>query len=425
MIHMLAAPFAGQGKLVIGCFGEDPGPLNPKTGARGRPLAPRVVHLEIGAVEATVRTVTDLTVGKHRNVYMSLAVFRSDLPNGRKGFEKDIIAVLGLVADLDDAEAARWVERLPLPQALFLRLAQAGSRPYFFDKPEIFAGVKPVAARLKTSANCDYGTTVLSHVWRIGGTLNWPNAKKVGAGRPHDPQTVRVVKEWDRRTISLDALAAALPVSDGKPSAQKKGNSDATGDDGQITDNAPDGGVDDTDNADTTAGEPGLAVEAIVGLLGRKLRERIISPTTGDRSRDLYYVIRGLISRNLDDTTIERIIRYYPQGIGSKYAERTDLDREIRRIRERSSKREQAERDAAQTRGTGRPVVRVVGGALPAIVDSAELVLLERDTGLYEFGDQIVDPNRWWRYGTGTAIDPGRHQLFNREVDPSHRFPAV
>jgi hypothetical protein len=125
-------------------------------------------------------------------------------------------------------------------------------------------------------------------------------------------------------------------------------------------------------------------------LLPPKLRERIISAPAGDRSRDLYYVIRGLISRNLDDMTIERIIRYYQAGIGAKYAERTDLDREIRRIRERSSKREEAERAAAQTRGTGRLIVRVVGGALPAIVDSAELVLLERDTSLYEFGDQIV-----------------------------------
>ena len=150
-----------------------------------------------------------------------------------------------------------------------LEPARAGSQAfYFFDKPEAFAGVKPVAARLRTYAGCDLGTADLSHVWRIGGTLNWPNAKKVGAGRPPDPQTVRVVKEWGGTTISLDTLAAALPVSDGKPSGSEKGNSDATGDDGQITDNAPDGGADDTDDADTTAGEPGLAVEVIVGLLG-------------------------------------------------------------------------------------------------------------------------------------------------------------
>jgi hypothetical protein len=37
-IHTLAALLAGQGKLVIGCFGEDPDQLNPKNGARGYPL---------------------------------------------------------------------------------------------------------------------------------------------------------------------------------------------------------------------------------------------------------------------------------------------------------------------------------------------------------------------------------------------------
>jgi RepB DNA-primase from phage plasmid len=219
MIHTLAAPLAGQGKLVIGCFGEDPGRPNPKTGAIGCPLAPRVVHVEIGAIESTARTVTDLTVGKHRNVYASLAVFRSDLVPGKKGFEKDIIAVLGLVADFDDTDSARWEERLPLPPNLVLETSTGRFQAfYFFDKPEAFAAAKPVAARLKTCARCDDGTADLSHVWRIAGTLNWPNAKKVGAGRPREPQTVRVVRPWQGDGISLADLAAALPEPKAEPS---------------------------------------------------------------------------------------------------------------------------------------------------------------------------------------------------------------
>jgi hypothetical protein len=39
-----------------------------------------------------------------------------------------------------------------------------------------------------------------------------------------------------------------------------------------------------------------------------------------------------------------------------------------------------------------RPVVRVVPGELPAVVDAAEALLVERDRQLYEFGDQVVRP---------------------------------
>jgi RepB DNA-primase from phage plasmid len=399
MIHRLAAPLAGHGKLVVARFGENPDQLNPKKGALGCPLPPVAVPIAIGDAETMVAAVSNLTLAPHSNVYTPLAVFRPDLPNGKKGFERDIVAVLGFVADFDDPDAARWAERLPLPPSFVLETSAGRFQAfYLFDKPEAFETAKPVAVRLKAYAGCDHGSADLSHVWRIAGTLNWPNAKKVGAGRSREPQTVRVVKEWGGTAISFDALAAALPASDKKPSARKQEGEGATCNDGHAAVNAP---ADDpvADEVDPTiGGEAGLPVETIVGLLPPKLRDRIISTATGDRSRDLFYVISGLISGKLDDSTIERVIRHYPGGIGAKYADRTDLDREIRRVREKSSRRDEAERDAARMRGTGRPILQVAGGALPNMVDTAELLLIERDIGLYEFGDQIVR----------TAIEPIR-----------------
>jgi hypothetical protein len=41
-----------------------------------------------------------------------------------------------------------------------------------------------------------------------------------------------------------------------------------------------------------------------------------------------------------------------------------------------------------------RPIVQVVAGELPNVVDAAEAFLLERDRDLYEFGDQVVRPAR-------------------------------
>jgi hypothetical protein len=110
LIHRLAGPLAGKGKLVITAFGEDPDQLHPKTDKPGCPLTPIVVHVEIGDIATTVQTIVNLATRRHYNVYMPLAVFRPDLEEGKKGAEKNIVAVLGLVPDFDDQEAGRWAE---------------------------------------------------------------------------------------------------------------------------------------------------------------------------------------------------------------------------------------------------------------------------------------------------------------------------
>ena len=265
-----------------------------------------------------VCAVSNLTIAQHSNVYMSLAVFRSDLRAQGKGCERDIVAVLGFVADFDDPDAARWNERLPVAPNFVLETSAGRFQAfYLFDKPEVPADAKPIAMGLKVYAGCDHGTADLSHVWRIAGTLNWPNAKKAGAGRPREPQTVRVVKEWGGTTISLGALAAAIPASEATPSAPERASQRATLDDGHTIASSPSEVHESTDEVGAQAGgDPGLAVETIVALLPEKIRDRIVMPSTGDRSRNLFYVIRDLISRNLDDSTIERIIRHYPERIG-------------------------------------------------------------------------------------------------------------
>ena len=105
-----------------------------------------------------------------------------------------IVACFGLVADFDDADAARWADRLPIPPQYVLETSSGRFQAfYFFTKPVPPEAAKPVAERLKAYAGCDYGTADISHVWRVAGTLNWPNAKKVNEGRSAEPQLVKVV----------------------------------------------------------------------------------------------------------------------------------------------------------------------------------------------------------------------------------------
>jgi RepB DNA-primase from phage plasmid len=284
IIHRLAAPLAGKGKLVIAAFGEDPDRPNPKTGAPGYPLPPLIRHVGIGDVEKTVSVICDLSSRRHYNVYMPLAVFRLDLPAGRKGTEEDVVAVLGNVADFDDPDAARWSERLPLPASCALETSAGRFQAFiFFDQPEAFVTVKPVAGRLKAFSRCDNGTIDTCHVWRIPGTLNWPNAKKVGEGRPREPQTVRVVKPWRGDRTSLIDLAAALPEPRSEPETGERGDEEAEADQGANTDT-------------NGAGSDDVSIALVLKVLSAKLRARITEPApTGNRSDRLYHVIRALI----------------------------------------------------------------------------------------------------------------------------------
>jgi len=189
---MLAKPLAEPGKVIVAGFGENPDEINTRTGKPGHPLPPKVIQTAIGDAKGMLTELAQFVKQPHRNIYMPLAVFRPDLPMGAKGHEEDIVACLGVVADFDDEDAARWAERLPLPPNFVLETSSGRFQAfYLFDKPELPDVVKPVAERLKAFARCDHGTSDMSHVWRIAGALNWPNGKKVAEGRPRHPQLVR------------------------------------------------------------------------------------------------------------------------------------------------------------------------------------------------------------------------------------------
>jgi hypothetical protein len=165
MLHTLAAPLAGQGKLIVASFGEDP--------ATGDKPPPKIEHVAIGDVDGMVAAIRRLAREPHRNVYASLAVMRPDLPDGKKGFEADVVAVLGLVPDFDDADAADYGRRLPVTAPYVLETSAGRFQTFLpFDRPASMVEAKAVAEALKTATRCDHGTADMSHVWRVPGTLN-------------------------------------------------------------------------------------------------------------------------------------------------------------------------------------------------------------------------------------------------------------
>ena len=79
MLHRLAEPLRGRGKLIIASYGQDP--------ITGQHIPPKVLHCEIGDMDRMAEQIELLSREQHRNVCIPLAVFDSNRPLGKKGGE--------------------------------------------------------------------------------------------------------------------------------------------------------------------------------------------------------------------------------------------------------------------------------------------------------------------------------------------------
>jgi hypothetical protein len=204
-----------------------------------------------------------------------------------------------------------------------------GLRP---EAPKALEVVKPVAERLKAFALCDHGTSDISHVWRVPGALNWPNAKKVAEGRAREPQLVRV-KKWDINMTSLQSLNDALPQGKADPERKERASTPAAR---SQPANRKRG-----DHPSHSKGIEVPVAPIAMKSLPSELQDEIKRPAVGDRSKALFRVVAKMFEAGLDDQTIEDIIRAHPKGVGAKYADRDDLDRDIARTREKTAARSQ------------------------------------------------------------------------------------
>lgn len=194
MIHTLARQADVRGKLVLAVFG-------------GR--APAVHHFAIGDIVGMTRRVLAYASEPGANVYMPLVVVGPDLPDGLKGGEDDVIAVLGFVVDAD-ADKGKEAPRPPLPADYMLETSEGNAQHFLLlDRALSREEAKALAEALKAATEAD-GAGDISHVWRLPGCLNWPNKAKLERGRSPAPQAVRVIKQWDGSRTSVDDLRSRL-----------------------------------------------------------------------------------------------------------------------------------------------------------------------------------------------------------------------
>lgn len=199
MLHRLAAGV--DGVLVVSTYYANP------TGESDAPGS--VTHHRVGDIEGMVESILAHADVPNANVFTGLQVMRRGLGRGKRGAEADIVAMLGLVVDLD-ADTGK-AGSMPTDPNLVLETSVGNFQPFvLLDHPLSIQEAKPLAAALKRATGSDHGTADVAHVWRIPGTLNWPNRKKLERGRSPQPVPVTTAEAWDGSLTSIDDLRTAL-----------------------------------------------------------------------------------------------------------------------------------------------------------------------------------------------------------------------
>jgi predicted P-loop ATPase len=305
LLHNLARASGVDGKLVLFAVGE-----NPQTGRKVKPI---VQHFAIGDVNTMADAAVAYAQQTHVNIYAPWAVFRNDLAHGAKGDEQHVVATLALVADLDNDKAELPLNTLPIEAPYVIESSSGNFQPVFPLSRALTNGeAKALAVSLSDFIGGDAGTKDLSHVWRVPGTLNWPNKKKVQRGRSLEPQPVRVAKPFTGTLIDPMTLQAAL--APGKPNGKAKGKAEGK-----------------------AKGAGNEALDRLLKLCGADLAAllRATPAANEDRSATAFRIMLKLIRKDFSDIEIKMLIEAFPQGAGARYAEGKDLEADIARVRQK------------------------------------------------------------------------------------------
>lgn len=310
LIHNLAAGV--DGLVIVAAFHEDPG----ETPDKARKDKPVVMQFAVGQVDATVKAIMACEGRSHVNVYMPFAVMRRSLDRNKKGFEKDMVASLAAVADMDNDKDQGG--ELPLEPPYLIESSFGNFQAvYPWAKPLPVSEAKPLAEALAEAVGCDQRTKDTSGVWRVPGTLNWPTAKKVHErGRSRDPQPVRVRKAFTGELVDVETMRETLaPQLEAAASAAagRTARAEASGD-----------------------GEADVA--ALMKAFPAGLRKLIKAPPLPDedRSSTVGSVVAQMVRRGLSDAQIIAVIEAHSAGVGARYAGRSDLSADVARIRRKT-----------------------------------------------------------------------------------------
>jgi KaiC/GvpD/RAD55 family RecA-like ATPase len=201
MLHDAAAPLQGKGKLCVVS-------ITHHADDSSAPIT-ETAMFNIGDHQKTIAWI-EANQANGRNFYAPLAVYALDAERQKT---ENVIAVLGTIADFDDTNAASYRDRLPAMPDFVTETSpgryQAG---FIFEHPqEDMSKAKALATTLRDFAHCDDCTTNINQLWRIPGTVNYPNSKKIAKGRNPAGCLAILRKEPTETRTNFAKLASTLP----------------------------------------------------------------------------------------------------------------------------------------------------------------------------------------------------------------------
>lgn len=168
-----------------------------------------ITHHRPGDVAGMVAAISAHSETPHANVYCGLQLMWPSLGRKERGCERDIVAVLGIAADLD-SDTGKTGD-MPVEPSFIIQTSPGNSQPVIlFDSPVPPQMAKELASGLSAATGGDTGTKDITHVWRVPGTLNYPGETKRKRGRSPDPVPVLMLQPFQGLLHSKDTLAGVL-----------------------------------------------------------------------------------------------------------------------------------------------------------------------------------------------------------------------
>jgi hypothetical protein len=264
----------------------------------------KIEHFTVEDEIDFILTIDELKDDPGRNIYLSTAIYRKDLPAHSKGGEDDIVGVFALVLDFDDDNAVNWKNRIPIEPTMVLETSPGRFQVFYFFNCLLEPGeAKQFAVSLKNYTQCDACAKDISHAWRIPGLYNWPNNKKLREGRSPNPYVVKVIKKFSSEDVlGVNDLLPVLP---------------------QVCQDS----TEYFNNLNLKRAEKRTNIshdsKIDISLLPEKLQNHIIHGVVeGERSDKFFHVVAELYKLGHSVDTIADILLDYPDGIANKYASR-------------------------------------------------------------------------------------------------------
>jgi hypothetical protein len=376
-----------DGKFVIVGFGEDPG--------TDAPLAPEIVHVsnrQSDKRSALIAAIEHVSRRPGANAYIAPALFRPNLPAGKKGAEADVLCQLAIVSDFDQKQdPATRHQRLPICPHAQVETSPGNFQTWmFFDRPYPPDQVKPVLLALAAETKDDCKS--VDHLFRVPGCLNWPTRRKrEKLGRSPTPVRAKfalLAEPWDEEGVALDDLKATMAVKYWEPEVFLEAG-------GEPID--PSDGFD-WHQSDKDEWNPFDAGEVIKHLSNPKYAE--------DRSKGAFRLMRlakrrGYTPEKIVEVMLQHpttpIMRHYADADGAVSEQRIRAD-----VIRAYAKRNEAPRPSLSAdhvfrwmpdearKWPPRREIKLLGGELVKNVDDAEAAMVEQGTDIFQRGDMIV-----------------------------------